>query len=304
MLSYLTSWIIHIYEGLYTANSASSALLNYDISFLGILNNDIFNAFVATIMSLGITLMVLYFCGDLADKVTMQNFNMELFFKSLLKLVIAYFLIIHSLDIVEAFVKFGDGVSTMLLETDTGFSFFEDEEHVEKLSKGLSYFNVIDSLGYMLRLLIPSLICWVSNLVVIFISLSRIVEMVIRALFAPFAVADCFQDGARANGIRYLKKFLALCLQYTMIVAICISVSMVMNSINGSGTADNLTKLLKEGASVGGLLKGSYYTKASCEKFLDAILGDGHFVILLGLQLTKIGLLVKSQSLANDVMGV
>ena len=37
---------------------------------------------------------------------------------------------------------------------------------------------------------------------------------------------------------------------------------------------------------------------------LDSLLGGDHYLLLLGLLCTKVGLLIKSMGIANDVVGV
>ena len=174
-------------------------------------------------------------------------------------------LITNSMTIIQYMVSAGSALAKELSATEGGNSFFADPAKVSMLKKGLKKVGIIDSVGYLLKILISYLVVMVSNISVMFIAISRIVELSVRAMFAPVGVADLFGDGNHAAGIRYLKKIFALALQFALAVIIT-------------------------------------------DAFLDAITGSGKFgstwLTCLGLTVTKIGLLFKSMSIANDVAGV
>ena len=248
----------------------------------------------AAIMSIGVAMMLLFFFVDLADKIKVREFTMEQFIRAFIGLLISFFLIVNSLDLLKAFVEFGEGLAGMLNENSESARFFENPDNVDGLIEGLKDIGVLPSIGYAIKTIIPALICWIGNIVVIFIAVSRLVEMTIRTVFCPFAVADCYQDGSRSNGIRYLKKFLALALQFALIVAINVGIQFIMKQIAGGDAGMEIIEVFADGR----------FNEANTKEFLDNLLGGDDFWLFMGLLVTKIGLMIKSMSIANDVVGV
>ena len=140
----------------------------------------------------------------------------------------------------------------------------------------------------------------VSNISVMFIAISRIVELSVRAMFAPVGVADLFGDGNHAAGIRYLKKIFALALQFALAVIITDCVALLIQWKVGPDAVKAISDLKAA--------TGNSFSKKETIAFLDAITGSGKFgstwLTCLGLTVTKIGLLFKSMSIANDIAGV
>lgn len=89
---------------------------------------------------------------------------------------------------------------------------------------------VVD-MGFMtaLTLMLPVSLFWIlakiANAVIAIQLWTRKIEMLARMAFASIAVADVYGEVTRSNGIRYLKKLLALALQGVAIVAIFAIVS-------------------------------------------------------------------------------
>lgn len=228
MLVTLLSWIVEIYNGLFTSTSVLKTFTTYDELFSKIMKDSRFTNIVAVITTVGVSIMILYFLIDMADKASSKNINYEYFIKTFIKLALAYMLITNSMTIIQYMVSAGSALAKELSAAEGGNSFFADPAKVSMLKKGLKKVGIIDSVGYLLKILISYLVVMVSNISVMFIAISRIVELSVRAMFAPVGVADLFGDGNHAAGIRYLKKIFALALQFALAVIITDCVALLI----------------------------------------------------------------------------
>lgn len=293
----LDGWVIGIYEGLYCSTSSYETFSKFSRLFRQICGNSIFAVITTTLISVGVAMMLIHFFIDLADKSGQQNFTMEQMFRSCLKMLIAYMLIARSQEIIQLMVDLGAALAEKISYSNGALSFFSDSENVDRLKGGLDKISPLDGFFYFAKLLIPYLATLLSNVVVYFIAVSNLVELVVRSLFAPVSVADCFQDGERSNGVRALKKILALALQFALVVVICITAGLVLNSIVGTTDLSEITQVL----DVGNM---GTYSRESTKKFLDALCANKHYLTCFGVTMAKIGMLCKSQALANDIVGV
>ena len=100
----------------------------------------------------------------------------------------------------------------------------------------------------------------------------RIIEAGIRFAFMPIGVSDAFTHGISSPGVRYIKKFFAVCLQGAVIYAIIIVGASMMGQVSSGGSFGFLS----------------------------------HFGIItqLVIAFSMIGAMLKSQSIINDVAGV
>ena len=113
-----------------------------------------FTNIVAVITTVGVSIMILYFLIDMADKASSKNINYEYFIKTFIKLALAYMLITNSMTIIQYMVSAGSALAKELSAAESGNSFFADPAKVSMLKKGLKKVGIIDSVGYLLKILI------------------------------------------------------------------------------------------------------------------------------------------------------
>lgn len=87
MLVTLLSWIVEIYNGLFTSTSVLKTFTTYDELFSKIMKDSRFTNIVAVITTVGVSIMILYFLIDMADKASSKNINYEYFIKTFIKLI-------------------------------------------------------------------------------------------------------------------------------------------------------------------------------------------------------------------------
>ena len=74
MLVTLLSWIVEIYNGLFTSTSVLKTFTTYDELFSKIMKDSRFTNIVAVITTVGVSIMILYFLIDMADKASRKLF--------------------------------------------------------------------------------------------------------------------------------------------------------------------------------------------------------------------------------------
>lgn len=78
------------------------------------------------------------------------------------------------------------------------------------------------------ELLLPYAIASLLSGITTFIIYSRMIEMLVRIAGAPIALSDFMHEGFHSSGWRYLKSFLAVCLQGFVILLIAQIYSSIM----------------------------------------------------------------------------
>lgn len=180
----------------------------------------------------GEALIVLFFLIELIDKTTKDNFSVEHFFKLMLKVVIAKFLIENGWDILTSCINIGSNLATAITSDPKGLS----STVLNDYAKDIQDENTIGNLGMIIQWFLPWVFAWISKLICIVICWGRVIELGVRAVTAPISMADIFQDGTHSGGFRYLRKFLAVCLQAAVIMVIIQVAGIIQNLIIGGGT--------------------------------------------------------------------
>ena len=90
MLVTLLSWIVEIYNGLFTSTSVLKTFTTYDELFSKIMKDSRFTNIVAVVTTVGVSVMILYFLIDMADKASSKNINYEYFIKTFIKLALRF----------------------------------------------------------------------------------------------------------------------------------------------------------------------------------------------------------------------
>lgn len=211
--------------------------------FSGQLWNTISTVYNNLILPFSVGLMVLWFLVALMEKASDQNFSFEVLVKMLIKYIFAYFLMKNGLNIIEVFLGIGGSlVNKFGTIADSNITLANDlKALVEQDANGSAISGIFSALSWYIQLLIPCVLGWIMKIMVNVMAYGRLIELAIKAMFAPIPLADMFSDGGNSTGIRYLKSFLATCLQGVVIAAIAFAYStMVSGFYGGAATLTNL----------------------------------------------------------------
>ena len=222
---------------------------------------------------IGIALILLYFLIEILDEVQADNFNFEHLIKKLITLVIAILVIMNGPTILRTVCDLGDSLlddaeqaAAVGNQTNPYIDQLKDSLNDAQNEGGLlSYVKAaLAGLGIIVDNLLPYLLYFVVLLVAFLISFSRFIEILVRFAFAPVGMAPLVSGGSKSAGYRYIKKFAAVLLQG----AVCVLAFGAANVVIGYSNE-----------------VASFFAK-----------------ILV--PLTLIGFILKSQRIAEDIVGV
>lgn len=223
--------------------------------------------------SVGLAIAILFFVMALIELITTERFTLEFFIKFFGKLAVAMILIVNAQPLAEGIVKFGEGLQETIVVSVEGENYVDE---VRKTAYDAKYNEIMNTPGLSLiavimdslTLLLINMITWVLEAVVYLIAFTRLLEMGVRGIFIPIAIGLMSDDGWHGAGGRYIKKFLAICSQGAVLVAIGVITE----------TAMRQTLIVKDGMAP-------------------------NILIVLGLAFASISLMFKSIGIVNDVFG-
>ena len=193
------------------------------------------------IKPLALMLMFVYFMLAVVDKLTQENFTWEQLWRQMALLLVSKYLIDHGFEILELLFDIGMAVAAEIQEW-TGYGGSDStavsnaQEILERFRSSLGMPNWLSDICLILFMIFPYLASWVMKIAVSVICYTRVMEIYIRATFAPVALADFFHSGLQGSGWRYLKNFLAVCLQGGFILVVAVIYSALMQQLTVTET--------------------------------------------------------------------
>ena len=225
------------------------------------------------IMPVAVGLMIVWLMVAMIDKATQENFNTEQFIKMLVKMVVVVFVLSNGLALLEKIMSFGSAMVTSFQANMPISTLTESVQSIKDYAKMTTdNYSFMKSLLFIIQLVFPWIVNLIIQIVVRFVCYSRIIELMIRTIFAPIAISDMFAEGQNSSGMRYLKKFLAVAIQSGVIFAIAFVFGKVSTELM-TGAIDNYG-------------------------FID------YTIMHLTMSFAATALIVKSLSLAEEVVGV
>ncbi len=236
----------------------------------------------------GFAITLLFFLTSVIELAKEERLTIETFIKHFARFFIAAAFIVNADKIYGALYNIGNelGVYLQTYLESTGATYSDSTDWGNYMARKLFEADVaslpvdgsLDMVKGIVNLasVLPSglLICLAASAmlaVMYFISFSRLLEMSIRGIFIPVAMGLLADDGWRGAGGRYLKKFLAVCAQVAVLVAISSVATYIITSASDS------------------ILGG------------DDIMGA--LIILLGIGFSMVSVMFKSIGITNDVFG-
>ena len=251
-------------------------------------------------LGIGVSLLTVFLYVDILDKSTKDMITLEKLIMIFIKYFLAIMILINLPDLIVTLFNLAKGLYDMLGEKDPFNSlnieyypghnpntavYPEWSEDLQKAFKEAGIKNGISALWKNFLALITTilviLVMWVGKIAGYFIVAGNALSLIARVLFAPLGVVQCFDEGLRSSGIRYLKKIVADALTFAVILGIMYAMSRMQVAIlGGTGkieriTPDNVLSLLSIKYCIGAIV----------------------------LQLSAVGAMMKASQIANDVVG-
>ncbi len=190
------------------------------------------------VQPVAVMLLFIYFMLAVIDKLSSENFTWEQLWRQMAMLLGAKFLIDHGFDIMQILFNIGVNFAYSVDQSgaaeaiDTGMTAAEMLEQFQTslgLDKGIV--KILAPIIMFMYLLIPWIFSFILGMAVKIVCYTRVVEIYLRAAFAPIALSDFFHSGFQGTGWRFLKTFFACCLQGAFILAIAVIYSVLVNSM-------------------------------------------------------------------------
>lgn len=209
------------------------------------------------------TLLIIFFYMDMLSKASRDMITLEKLILAFIKVMIAFTILISVKDIVTGLVALGqdmynkvssDSMQEALRDTsDNGivFQFVEGDDGENELDNSTGTysefpkweevqpafewkyneigFDIFENLSVFLALAIPTLILMLAKGAAYLASISVAINLIARSLLSPIAVVQCFDEGMKSSGIRYLKKLASAAIS----VAVMVIVVMASNALSG-----------------------------------------------------------------------
>lgn len=251
-------------------------------------------------LGIGVSLLTVFLYIDILDKATKDMITLEKLIMIFIKYFLAIMILINLPDLIVTLFNLAKGLYDMLGEKASFNSlnieyypghnpntavYPEWSEELQKAFKEAGIKNGISALWKNFLALITTilviLVMWVGKIAGYFVVAGNALSLIARVLFAPLGVVQCFDEGLRSSGIRYLKKIVADALTFAVILGIMYAMSRIQVAIlGGTGkieriTPDNVLSLLSIKYCIGAIV----------------------------LQLSAVGAMMKASQIANDVVG-
>ena len=303
-------WYIDIFTSFYVGGSGLGLLSKISKAVTEVLTGNLearFGSLFAVMQTVGIALVLVYTLSDFLQRVSEGRFNALPFLQWSIKMVVAIGLVIKAKDITLAIINFGDAAAGAILQKaevgDYVTPFFASGNNAKEFYEALEQCMEADYIAYIVKAMLIYLVVMADKICTVVIAVTRSIEICVRMVFAPIALANVAGSVSGGGAARYLKKTFAVVMQYAVLVVICAVAKAAMESSassnlvligQGGGTADQLVSYLSGGI-----------TKASVTMFLHGLLGATlDLVSRCGIIAAKIGIMLKSQQICNDIFGV
>lgn len=182
----------------------------------------------------GVLLAAVYSLIETLAHVSKDTLTPEYFMKELMKLTIAIIVVLNGFEIATGVVGIASGIfntigaasQTVTANSDNCiYHLFNGGNILEEM---IGYAQLI---GHLFTLLIPWVILSIAQIVISIVCWSRILELVVRVIFAPIGIADLFVHGTRSNGIKYLKQILVCAVQGAVILGMIQAYGIIIANI-------------------------------------------------------------------------
>ena len=254
---------------------------------------EFFSSVTTELSSVGIGLGVIWVMLDLIEKAQMDQMTPEVIIRWGIKLITMVMIVSNTSALAKGIIGAANDITQKVVKVGSG----GESSAVGTLYNELKTAGFIRQTTIMLEVLIPAIaiiVCFVIMLALIY---SRIIEVGIRMCFMPIGVSDAFTHGINSPGMRYIKKFFAVCLQSAVLFMI-LFIGLQIMAGTAAGGPSAVDGLQNAGAGI-----FSYFAAPADSTLIIffTIFGWlGDIVVMIAM----IGAMLKSQQIVNDIAGV
>lgn len=237
--------------------------INLDATYMGTFQN-----FYDATASIGMGLAIVWVMLDLIEKAQIDQMSPEVLIRWCIKLITAIIIVDNADSLAKMLIAVGNDLVTGSVDLNNTTASI-----ITSFFTKLKTASFLKALSIIIECLVPALAMMFCMLMMLIQLFGRVLEAGIRFGFMPIGVSDAFTHGLNSAGMRYIKKFFAVCLQGAVLYAIMIAGAKLMSVV-----------------SLGGEDFG----------FLSSL----GIISQLVVAFSMVGLMLKSQSIINDIAGV
>ena len=173
---------------------------------------------------LGELLCAVYVFYDLLTKAISDNINAEHVFKGFMKLAIGMLIIKNGYVMIGAAAEFATNVFNQIMSNGEGGAAMADMCEFGTLNSKNFFQALVDAS----TLFIPWLLMLVAGAILAVTCWIRVLDIMVRVIFAPIGMADIMNDGTRSSGWAYFKRLLGSLLQGSVLIVTIKSYGIIM----------------------------------------------------------------------------
>lgn len=276
----------------------------------GIMKMDVLGKGMAIFSGIAGSLLIIFFFMDILSMASKDMMSLEKLMLSFIKLLIAFAIVLYVREIIITLFDLNKAIYGYVGEKLTGSSYSSmlrfwgetsppDYSVVEQDLKAIygktTLTQTVSALGSVIYLIFPALCSYLALGAAYLLCVTNSIQIITYGLFAPVAVTQCFDERTNATGIRYLKKFVSLCLSFAVIIGIIWAVSQIQGAlVSGILGNSGIT------ASAG----GTYNIDSTNFKDVISFKNAGFIITFVVIQFAAVGGIMKSTQIAGDILGV
>lgn len=192
-------------------------LMHNDFVNLGAILTE--NTFIQKIyeglIPIGIGLAFIYMLCDLIEIATYRELTLESIVRGIIQVCIIALFIQHGYSILSTFVNFGSVIADEFIKAVPVAELNAVDDADLDVVKSL--INLLVALGRLLPNLGFVIVC---SIPIKFVMLVRSAEIMVYTAIAPIALSDIHRNFTSSQAFKFLKEYMALCLQGLIIAAI------------------------------------------------------------------------------------
>lgn len=213
----------------------TAEVLRFDIvgnkNFKNLWKN-VINEYYKGLLPLGQMMVVIYILIEILQKTDRQSLTPEHFSRCLIKLFIAIIVMNMGFDILSAGINVASGIFDTIKEAPVNTKGSATSCIYDELG---GTFSLFDAFAKYIQLFIPWLLLVVARLSISIVCWSRILDIAIRAMFAPIGMSDLVSEGMRGKGFKYLKKLISSALQGAVIIGVVKAYGIINKAVRDAG---------------------------------------------------------------------
>ena len=254
--------------------------------------------------AVGASLMIIYFFIAISDCIQKDILSFDKFVVFIIRLFVGFMVILYLKEIIGGFFQLSAGIYKLISVGNTGQNqlAIPAEEYFEEALKWNDGFikNFFGHLGTILMMLIINIVGWFGKFAIMMFAISNALMLLARVIFAPVGVAQCFDEGSRSAGIKYLKLLLADMLTYATIIGLLWATNKFSNILL-LGVYNSMAEA-SASLPTAGVISAIPISQPAV---LDELVHNTMFIgCAFAIRLAVIGGISKANQLAKEIVGV